>query len=392
MIGDLKMKKVIFRGPALTQSGYGQHSRQLIKWLLQRQDIDLSVILTPWGDTPWLLDSNALDGLVGKIFERSIDPKEALGSDVSFQLQLPNEWDPNLSRVNVGVTAAVETDRCNPAWVSACNSMNAVIVPSQHAKFSLTNTGTVDKPIHVVPESYQESIDSTNLLSLPKFSTNFNFLVFGQLTGMNPHNDRKNIFNTIKWICEKFANNKDVGIVLKTNVGRNTKIDKNIVTNMLRQLLNEVRKGMFPRIHLMHGDMNDKEIAALYRHPQIKALVSLTRGEGFGLPTLEAAASGLPIIATNWSGHLEFLKHGKFVAVPYQLNEVHQSRIDNTIFVKGARWANVSEEEFKNRIGKFYDSNNIPKQWALDLQKKIKTTFCQDNICKLYDIATQGLL
>jgi glycosyltransferase involved in cell wall biosynthesis len=381
------MKTVIFRGPALTQSGYGQHSRQLIKWLMGRKDVNLKILTTPWGDTPWLIDRNAQNGFVGQIMDRCVSPEQATNSDVSFQLQLPNEWDPNLSRINIGVTAAIETDRCNPAWINACNNMHSVIVPSEHAKLSLTNTGRLTKPIHVVHESYIEEIDNvTHNNVFDKFSTSFNFLVFGQITGNNPYNDRKNTFNTIKWICEKFKNNKEVGIVIKTNAGRNTKIDRNLVTSILKHLINEVRVGEFPRIHLLHGDMNDNEVASLYKHSQIKALVSLTRGEGFGLPTLEAAASGLPIIATGWSGHLEFLKLGKFVNVNYNVQEIHKTRVDNNLFMQGAKWAEPLEQDFKSKIEKFYNSNTTPKQWANELQKKIKVSFCQENICKQYDV------
>lgn len=389
------MKTVVLRGPVLTQSGYGVHSRQVAKWLLQREERGeclVKFIATPWGDTPWIVNPEACDGLAGQIMQRSVAPEGAVGADVSLQLQLPNEWDPKLSKVNVGITAAVETDRCHPDWVAACNAMHSVIVPSQHAKQCLANTGNVTRPIIVIPESYSEAIDAPELPTLEDFPTPFNFLIFGQLTGTNPNSDRKNIFYTIKWLCETFKDDKDVGIVLKTNAGRNSKIDRNLVTNLMKQLLSEVRKGPNPRFYLMHGDMNDQEVASLYRHPQVKALVALTRGEGYGLPILEAAASGLPIIATGWSGHLDFLKHGKYISVYYQLGEVHPSRVDNRIFVKGARWANPSEEDFKKRAAKFRTSYGTPKEWAIDLQQKVKELYSHDAVCKAYDAALREII
>ncbi len=379
------MKSVVFRGPALTQSGYGVHSRQVATWLLQRNDLDVKFMVTPWGDTPWVIDADAYGGLAGEIMKRStkIEGKP----DVSVQLQLPNEWDPHLACKNIGLTAAVETDRCLPDWVSACNAMDAVIVPSLHAKMCLTNSGDVTKPLMVVPEAYSEAINAPDLPKLDDFPTPFNFLVFGQLTGNNPHSDRKNTFYTIKWLCEAFKDDPEVGIVVKTNAGRNSKIDRGMVANLLKQLLGEVRPGPYPRVYLMHGSMNDHEVASLYRHDQIKALVALTRGEGYGLPILEAAASGLPVIATGWSGHLDFLKHGKFISVYYQLGEIHPSRVDNKIFVKGARWANPSEEDFKKRVAKFRVSNAIPKEWALELQQKLATPYSLAGIHKAYDAA-----
>lgn len=384
------MKTVILRGPALTQSGYGVHTRQVAQWLLQRKDLDVKFQATPWGDTPWLLNPEACNGLIGQIMQRSTSATTK--ADVSIQLQLPNEWDPKLAAKNIGITASVETDRCNPEWVAACNAMDLVITPSLHAKASLTNTGIVNRPLVVVPESYCDAVAAPELPTLPEFSTPFNFLVFGQLTGNNAHNDRKNTFFTLKWLCETFKDDPKVGIVLKTNMGRNSRIDRNMVKGMVGQLLREVRRGEFPKVHLLHGDMSEPEVASLYRHPQIKALVALTRGEGYGLPILEAAASGLPIIATGWSGHLDFLKHGKFINIYYQLNEVHPSRIDNKIFVKGARWANPSEEDFKKRVLKFYGSHTIPKQWATELQQKVLELYSLPKICEAYDAVTREIL
>ncbi len=384
------MKKVVFRGPSLTQSGYGVHARQVARWLLSRTDIDVSFVVLPWGDTPWLLDRDAHGGLVGQIMDRSVKPETP--ADVSVQLQLPNEWDPKAAPVCIGITAGVETDRCHPEWVTACNQMSAVVVPSRHALSSITSTGKITVPTFVIPEAYSDAIVATQQKTLPEFSTSFNFLVFGQLTGNNPENDRKNVFYTIKWLTEAFKDDPSVGIVVKTNVGRNSRIDRQVTRNLLSAVTAESRKGgSGPKVHLLHGDMDDLEVAALYRHPQVKALVSLTRGEGFGLPILEAAASGLPIIATGWSGHLDFLRHGKYISVYYQLGDVHPSRIDGKIFVKGARWANPSEDDFKKRVTKFRSSSDVPREWAANLSRAIISQYGLDNVKSMYDSEMKGL-
>jgi hypothetical protein len=378
------MKKVIFRGPALTQSGYGVHSRQVAKWLLSRNDIDVKFLLTPWGDTPWILDRNKDNGLISKIMERTVNPDYR--ADVSIQLQLPNEWDPNLCKTNIGITAAVETDIANPSWVSNCNKMSCIVVPSKHSLQSLQNSAELQTPSYIIPESFPEEIlTSKKEIDLSNIKTSFNFLLFGQMTGNNPYNDRKNLLFTIKWICETFSKDEDVGIVIKTNAGRNTKIDKNIVLRNLEALLKEVRKTQFPKFYLLHGDMNDEDVSALYKHPKIKALVSLTRGEGYGLPLLEAAASGLPVIATGWSGHMDFMNHTKFINVDYELKQIHQSRVDEKIFVKNAKWAEAVEKDFKKKILKFKSAPNAPKEWAEQGSKKIIELYSHSQISKIYD-------
>ena len=143
------MKRVILRGPALTMSGYGVHTRQIASWLLSLDNIDLTIQATPWGITPWLLDSK--DELIGKIMNACKVPSGKY--DVSFQVQLPNEWDSNMAAYNVGITAGVETDRCNPAWIQNCKQMDQVIVPSSHTKMSFERNGIIEN-MSIIPEAF----------------------------------------------------------------------------------------------------------------------------------------------------------------------------------------------------------------------------------------------
>lgn len=381
-------KKVVLRAPVLSQSGYGVHSRQIARWLLSREDVDLIVVPVNWGITPWFINPDEKDGLIGRIM--SCSRPDAGPFDVSFQVQLPNEWDVKLAKKNVGVTAGVETTICNPEWVKCVNLMDRAIVPSTFVKATFERTGTLideGKKVSVIPESFIDDILSDSIKQLPvKFSTEFNFLSVGQMTGRGSENDRKNTFNLLKWFCETFKDNEQVGLVLKTNNGRETKMDRMLTTELVKQVLLSVRKSEYPKVHLLHGSMDDVEIAALYRHPSIKAFVTLTRGEGYGLPILEAAASGLPVIATNWSGYLDFLKSGRFIKLDFELKQIPRSRIDKNIFVPEAKWADVQEHDVKRKLEKFRERPEIPTQWAHEMQGQIKENFSFAAIAKQYDV------
>jgi glycosyltransferase involved in cell wall biosynthesis len=388
--------KILLRAPLLTLSGYGVHSRQVARWLfnnIEKYNFEITTELLNWGNTPWITDTTAENGLIGEILQASLNQKQIY--DVTIQLQLPNEWNPNLGTFNIGITAGIEADICQPSWIDCINKMDIVIVPSEFTKKTFLDTASKTNKklitdIIVIPESFTDEILEKDLPELDlDFETNINFLVFGQLTGQNPENDRKNLFYTFKWMSEAFSGNPDVGIVFKTNASRQTKLDKAIVRNLLERLCYETKTNVLgPKFYLLHGNMTNSEIASLYRNKKIKALVSLTRGEGFGLPLLEAAASGLPIIATNWSAHTEFLNLGKFIKINYDLKTVHPTRVDD-LFPKESKWAEPIETDAKIKMLKFVSNQKIPIEWAKDLKEKIieKYSFSviSEHYTKLFD-------
>ena len=196
----------------------------------------------------------------------------------------------------------------------------------------------------------------------------------------------------IKWFYEAFRDDNSVGLIIKTNQGRETALDKRRTKTLFNNLLKEIGYNGKPKFYLLHGIMNRKEMTSLYNHPKVKAFISTTRGEGFGLPILESATSGLPVIATNWSAHTEFLNNGKWIKLDYNLEEIDASRVDNRIFVKGSKWANVSEHDFKAKIQKVKKSYQVPKRQAKKLAEKLKEKYSKNSIGTQYDKVLDGIL
>jgi len=389
--------KVLLRAPLLTNSGYGVHSRQIFSWLHNRKDVELTAECLQWGSTSWIIDQKRENGLIGKIMNCS-KPLEAGSYDISFQVQLPDEWDNTLAKKNIGVTAAVETDKCNPAWLDNCNKMDRVIVPSKFTRNVLKRSGIITTPIDVVPESFNGKITNRSAIGkalndkrFKSIDTDWNLLIIAQLTSQDMNTDRKNLINTLAWSCEALKDKKGSGVVIKTNFGKSTTSDKNMTTEYLKSIIPQIRKGEFPKIHLVHGHLNSEEIAAMYQHPKIKAFAIATRGEGYGLPLIESAASGLPVITTNWSGHLEFLKKDYFYPVDYDLVQLPHSKIDGRIFVENTRWAEPIKSSFIDQVNKVYNNYKDAKDKAKKMKKDIVLNFNAAAINQKYDKVLQEI-
>lgn len=393
--------KVIVEGPALTRSGYGEHTRLVLRSLKAREDV-LDIYLSPlnWGTTSWFLESSEetewINGLVKKLQELPEDKRQF---DVHVRVGIPNEFN-RLAPYSVMVTAGIETTKVDPKWIQKSHEMNKIIVPSEFSKWGFENSkyqfevdenGTKTNktlgcgaPVEVVhyPVSSLEKDDSFEL----ELEYDTNYLVVAQWSV------RKNLENTIRWFVEEFKND-NVGLVIKTNMAKNCYIDRLMTGQKLEHLLSEKQfKGRKCKIYFVHGDMSREELNSLYTHPKIKGIISATHGEGYGLPLFEAACNSLPIVAPGWSGHLDFLyapvkaKNGKvkkkalFARVDYVLAPVQKEAVWKDILPEASMWCFPNKVDFKRKIRALYSNHGMYLSWAKKLQKHVLEKFNKEAI------------
>ena len=106
------MTKVYLKGPILTQSGYGHHTRTVYRALKSKEGLfDVYVQPISWGATSWQWKDDEERREIDAILTKTVEYIKGGGKfDMSVQVTIPNEWE-NLAPVNIGVTAGIETDK-----------------------------------------------------------------------------------------------------------------------------------------------------------------------------------------------------------------------------------------------------------------------------------------
>lgn len=387
------MKKLLFVGPVLTASGYGEHSRQILNAILKSEKFDVSINSIRWGSTPFILEEDRKIHSLIKKYEVESNSRSAK-YDASVQVTIPNEF-KKLADINIGVTAGIEVDRVSPDWIDKTNEMlDLLVVPSKHSantfasviyKNSNNEELRLKCPILISPEGFD--VHAFNRKECKSYffepDMDFNFLSVG--LGLDQKGeDRKNTASLIKLFCESFAGER-VGLLLKMGMVGNSLMDFETCKNIVDMLKKSTGCGEYPKIQLIHGRLTKNQMASLYKHPKIKAYVSTTHGEGFGLPMLEASACGLPVMATNWSGHLDFLSIGdkrRFIPFDFEMKEVADSSLWKGVIEKGTKWAEVNKEDVKFKLRKFYLNSNKPKEWAEELADYLATYANEERLGK----------
>ena len=401
------MKKVmLICAPVSSRSGYGDHARDLVRAFLKLDKFNVKILDVNWGQTP----KNGLDTELDKNIIDCILPEPKMDSqpDVYVDIRIPNEFQ-TYGKLNIGITAGIETTAVSNNWIEHCNKMDLTIVPSEHSKDGFVKALyekmqqlpdgqqqkvgelKLEKPIEALFEGVNENtfkpIDDSSLDLVDDIKEDFAFLHVG-LWGQGGYGeDRKDIAKLVKIFYESFANKKkQPALILKTAGATFSILDRE---ECLRKI-NEI-KSMFPKdwnlpnVYLLHGSLSEEEMNKLYNHPKVKAFVSLTHGEGFGRPMLEASMVGLPVIASAWSGQMDFLSETDSLLLGGELKQVPKSQHWQNIIIPESQWFNVNETQAYKAMNYCFTNYDEVKEKALNLMKINRDKFTLNKMTEKLD-------
>ena len=380
---------VLVTGPVATRSGYGAHSRDICRSLISMDKYNVKIFPVRWGSTPQnaLNDADPNDKVI--IDRLMNDANLEKQPDVHIHIVIPNEFQP-VAKYNIGITAGIETTACPPEWIEGMNRMDLNIVPSKFTKETLQNMSfdrvdeqskekigelKVNKPIEVLFEGTDTNIfKKTKVFSkelndkFSKIKEDFCFLFVGHWLQGDLGNDRKDLGMLVKTFLETFKNmKKSPALLMKSSGATFSLIDKREILVKIEDIKRSVDAKVLPSIYLLHGDLTDEEMNELYNHPKVKSHVTFTHGEGFGRPLLEASISQKPIIASNWSGHVDFLTKNLSILLNGSMKKVSKQSFQKGIYVKDSYWFTVNYQAASKVLKNVFQNYN---RFALNAAKQ----------------------
>lgn len=382
---------LLFSGPVSTRSGYGSHARDILKTLYDSNKYNIKVHSTPWGITAQtaLNEDDAFHKWISDNTINTINSKP----DIFIQVTIPNEA-IKVGNWNCLITAGIETTIAPKNWIDGCNNTDYVITTSNFSaevlKSSIYNeidklTGkiinkkNIKTPISVLFEGIDTKIfnNETNQTELSNLlntiNSDFCFLFVGQWLNGDIGQDRKDVGMLIKVFAETFKNFENPpALILKTSMATLSIIDRDRLLTKINTIIKDTKNP--PEIYLLHSDLTDEQMNELYNHKKVKSMVSLTKGEGFGRPLLEFSMSGKPIIASNWSGHKDFLNMEQAVMIGGSLNNVHKSS-SNDYLLEESKWFTANYSEASEALKLVYNDYNIFLDKAQELREINKDKF-----------------
>ena len=353
--------------PFWGQSGYERLTRN-IAISLDKLGVHVQLIpYTDWNDEWCDLDFEDRMRLE-RMCRQVVNPTEP-----TLIAQFPNPARHELikdSRLKICYTL-FETDRCPNYWKETFKTVDWIWTFSEFNRKHWSEDGVPAEKLDVMPFG----ID-TELFSLDgekaeiKNRRKFMFLTNGDFT------ERKNFEGLLEAFVTEFSDKDDVCLVIKTHYGGFTRPHKDACKAKLKEIINNFNPSNPPLVLFCGDKLADFDMPMLYRAAD--CYVTATRGEGLNLPACEALACGIPVIATNWSAHCDYINDSNGWLVPCKVGVIDDTEyIRKCLVALNHSWAYPDMTSLKSFMRYAYTFPNACREKGKQVRKDMETKTTQ---------------
>ena len=354
---------VAYQGPLKDYSGYGEANRHFVA-ALHEAGVNVAAKLVRYTSEP------SDFGSIGKLMD------ELLANEVDYKIKImhttPDEFKRLMEPGKYHIAHFFwETNKLPKSYVDGLNLVDEVWTGS-HANAQAIRESGVDKPVYIYPQPIEVERQWPDPYEIPDFNGTLFYSIF-------EWTDRKNWQTLLKAFCQEFAGRDDVGLLIKTYFRNFTLQNKKMIRNQVEMIKAQMNIEKFPPIFLYLDLMDREQIMRLHRTGHI--YVSAHRGEGWGVPQVEAALAGNAVISTDYAGCHEYFDDKEMRKLPYTLVPLKGMVHASNLYTAEQKWADVQVDDVRAAM-----------RWAVDKpdERLVMAEAGQQRVSKSFNFKVVG--
>ena len=350
--------KINIVGSIFGSSGYDSHTRSLANALYKIADCKLSTQLPQ----DWMKHVNDA--------ELDMITKTERKEDWNLIISIPHMWQLFTGLGRNMAYVIWEGYECPLSWVEEMLNpkINLILTPSEHTKQAIINTCAKWSIIHSNSDEHLKILEKIRIIPHghnPKIfyprekEQNQPFTFFIDKGWARGWKDRGGLSYLIKSYLEEFTLKDNVKLLIKINMSYGTNI---------QQFMNEIKieNKELPKIEFITQQIPFEKLPEIYKQANVYCMPSLS--ESFGLGALQAMAMGIPCIANNFGGQIDFINDKNGIL----LKEGKLKHISDEIIYEGILWKEPNIQELRKQMRWAFENQNTIKEMGKQAEEDSK--------------------
>lgn len=353
------MITIAYQGPLLDYSGYGEANRHFVA-ALQAAGVDVVGQLVAY------TKDRADYGTLGPVVERALQNRS------HYKIKILHVTPDEIKRLSEPGKYHIahffwETDKIPQAFVEGLNSVDEIWTGSEANKAAIKRGG-VDKPVYIFPQPIETERAWPQKYEIADFD-GFMFYSIFEWT------DRKNPEALLRAYYSAFKKEDNVGLLVKTYFRNFNLSNKRMIRDTVRKIQEEFGGPESTPPVFLYLDLMDRQ-QIMRVHTTGHVYVSAHRGEGWGVPQVEAMLAGHAIISTGYGGVHEYLSdRSNALIIPYEMQPLRGMDHASHFYSSDQKWADIKSDDLQQLMRIAYDHQGLTNTIALYGQALVNDQF-----------------